>query len=174
VSDDPKDKATGWIYLLVDWKNCSAMDEVDRVANRVSLAALTGLLGGVSLATYKGSSIPRTSLSMAASFAIVGTACFGLERLSNVVMRQVNVENSDNKHEQMALYASHAIGGMVGGGITAAIFQQRPIPGMILCTPLMLGIALAELTFKAAREERLQEMLAKSQGSSVEHDQGSS
>lgn len=154
--------------------NCSAMDEVDRVANRVSLAALTGFLGGVSLATYKGSSIPRTSLSMAASFAIVGTACFGLERLSYVVIRQLNVDNNDNKQNQMAFYASHAIGGMAGGGITAAIFQQRPIPGMILCTPLMLGIALAEQTFEAAREERLQEILAKSKGSSVGNDQGSS
>jgi hypothetical protein len=111
---------------------------------------------------------------MAASFAMVGTACFGLERLSNVIMRQVHVENNDNEQKQMTFYASHAIGGMAGGGITAAIFQQRPIPGMILCTPLMLGIALAEQMFEAAREKRLQEMLAKSEASSIEKNHASS
>lgn len=146
------------------------MDEVDRVANRVSLAALAGLLGGASLATYKGSSIPRTALSVAASFAMVGTACFAFERLSNVAMRQVVDTISEKDHKTMALYASHAIGGMAGGGITAALFQQRPIPGMILCTPLMLGIALAEQAFETAKDERLQEMLAKSKGSSDENE----
>lgn len=148
------------------------MDEVDRVANRVSLAALAGLLGGASLATLKGSSIPRTAVSVAASCALVGTACFGLERLSNVAMRQVADTVSDKDRKTMALYASHAIGGMVGGGITAALFQQRPIPGMVLCTPLMLGIALAEQAFETAKEERLQEMLAKSKGSSDENEAG--
>jgi hypothetical protein len=150
------------------------MDEVDRVAHRVTLSALAGLLGGASLATLKGSSIPRNSLSMATSCALVGTACFGFERLSNVAMRQIvlaaeNNTSDNNENTSTLLYASHAIGGMVGGGITGALFQHRPIPGMILCTPLMLGIALAEQAFETARKERLSEMLAKSKSSSNEN-----
>jgi tartrate dehydratase alpha subunit/fumarate hydratase class I-like protein len=87
-------------------------------------------------------------------------------------MRQVVDTMSDKETKSMAFYASHAIGGMVGGGITAALFQQRPIPGMFLCTPLMLGIALAEQAFETAKEARLQEMLAMSKGSSDENETG--
>jgi hypothetical protein len=153
------------------------MDEVDRVAHRVTLSALAGLLGGASLATLKGSSIPRNALSMATSCALVGTACFGFERLSNVAMRQTvlaaeNSTSDNNERTSTLLYASHAIGGMVGGGITGALFQHRPIPGMILCTPLMLGIALAEQAFETARKERLSEMHAKSKSSSNENEGG--
>ena len=56
-------------------------------------------------------------------------------------------------------YASHALGGMIGGGITGALFLHRPIPGMMLCTPVMIGVAYAELCFEKERQERLRQLL---------------
>jgi len=137
------------------------MEEVDRVAGRVLLAALSGLLGGAALATYKGSPLPKTSVSMAASCALVGTACFGFERLSNVALRQV-VDTKNEQIRERVFFGSHALGGMVGGGITGALFQHRPIPGMMLCTPLMIGVAFAEQMFEKERQERLRQQLARS------------
>lgn len=137
------------------------MDQVDRVAGRVSLAALTGLVGGAAIATYKGHPLPKTCISTAVSFALVGTACFGFERLSTVVIRQLTMAPSsqEDPNTEQVFYASHALGGMIGGGITGALFQHRPIPGMMLCTPLMIGVAYAELCFEKERKERLRQLL---------------
>lgn len=138
------------------------MDEVDRVAGRVSLAAMAGLLGGVALATYKGHPLLKTSVSVAASCALVGTACFGFERLSNLALRQIIIvnNNTDEQTQQRVFYASHAIGGMIGGGITGALFQRRPLPGMALCVPLMVGVAYAEEKYAEERQERLRQLMA--------------
>lgn len=95
---------------------------------------------------------------MAASFALVGTACFGFERLSNVAIRQMATSSQEDSNEQV-FYASHALGGMIGGGIAGALFQHRPIPGMLLCTPVMVGVAYAELCFEKERQERLRQLL---------------
>ena len=133
------------------------MDEVDRVAFRVSMAGLTGCVGGVSLATLKGYPMLQSAFTTATSCAMVGTACFGFERLANVAMRKV-VDTRDEQTKTIVFYASHAIGGMIGGAITSTLFQRRPLPGMILCTPLMLGVAFAELSFEAERQKRLEEM----------------
>ena len=138
------------------------MDEVDRVAARMSLATLSGLLGGAALATYKGSPLLKTSISMAVSCALVGTACFGFERLSNVALQQFVDTTKDEQPEQRVLYASHALGGMIGGGIAGALFQRRPIPGMMLCTPIMVCVAFAEEKFEEERQERLRQLMAKS------------
>lgn len=156
------------------------MDEIDRVAARVSLAALSGLVGGAALATYKGSPLPKTSVSMAVSCALVGTACFGFERLSNVALQQVVVPMDDKNNddtEKRLFYGSHALGGMIGGGIAGALFQHRPIPGMLLCTPIMIGVAFAEEKFQEERQLRLQQhlLINKSEGAtqSVSDDEGS-
>lgn len=149
------------------------MDEVDRVAGRVSLAALSGLLGGAALATYKGHPLPKTSVFMAVSCALVGTACFGFERLSNVTLRQF-VDANDDQSEKRLFYGSHALGGMIGGGITGALFQRRPIPGMMLCTPIMIGVAFAEQKFEEERQKRLRQLMATAEETSpVAADTGS-
>ena len=141
------------------------MDEVDRVAGRMSLAALSGLLGGAALATYKGSPLPKTCVSMAMSCAVVGTACFGFERLSNVALRHV-VGTNDKGTKTKALYGSHALGGMVGGGIAGALFQRRPVPGMVLCTPIMVAVAFAEEKFEEKRQERLRKVMSQAEENS--------
>ena len=61
---------------------------IDHIAARVSASAMTGLGCGAAYGTYKGFPIFKTSMSTAFSFALVSTACFGMERLANVILLQ--------------------------------------------------------------------------------------
>lgn len=140
------------------------MEEVDRVANRVSIAAVSGLIAGAAFATHRGASVPRTAVSVAASCALIGTACFGTERIANMTMKQVAPTNDPKTNARM-LYVSHAIGGFAGGGITGGLFQRHPVPGMILFAPVMMAFAWAELRLEQEREERLREFVQVDQDS---------
>ena len=127
--------------------------EVERVSNRMTVAGIAGVVVGAAMATRKGLPVAKTAFIMGANCAIVGTACFGLERVSNVALRQVMMD------DERRLYYSHAIGGATGGGLVGALFQFRVIPGIIAFTPAMLMVALAEIKFEEARSERLSKYL---------------
>lgn len=134
------------------------MDEVDRVASRVSLSALIGLVGGAAVATYRGAHVPKASLSTAGSCALLGTVCFGIERLSNVTIKSLSSKDDDNHTNHTTtrrLYASHALGGLTGGGIAGGIFQRQPLSGMALLTPIMCIVAFSESKLEEKRREKL-------------------
>jgi hypothetical protein len=138
------------------------MDDVQRVANRMTVSFVTGMLGGSTMAMARGLPVRNTAFSMATSFAMVGTACFGLERVSNLAMRQVL--SSETKQDQnFQLYISHGLGGAVGGGLLGALFHFRAAPGILMFTPAMLAVAFGEIKFEEARQVRLQKMLEEAQ-----------
>mmetsp|Transcript_5028 Transcript_5028/g.8839 ORF Transcript_5028/g.8839 Transcript_5028/m.8839 type:complete len:153 (-) Transcript_5028:391-849(-) len=137
------------------------MDHVDHIAHRVSAAALSGLFLGAGMAVHRGSPVPRTAMSVAASCAMIGTACFGIERIASLIQDRVigPAAAGDTTHTQF--YTSHAFGGLVGGGIAGYLFQRKPFGGMMLFTPVMMTFALLELTLNEYREERLRMLLSK-------------
>lgn len=141
------------------------MDQIDHVANRMSLAALSGLVVGASLATYKGSNIIKTAISVSSSFALCGTACFGSERIAyNVLNLYLTPDNEHIQYYRLSehknkLLLSHSLGGAVGGMICGGLFQGRLMAGIFLFTPIMLGVAFTEITFLEYREKRLQEIV---------------
>lgn len=130
------------------------MEDIDRVANRMTISFVAGLVGGGTMAIFKGAPVPKTSLSVAASCALVATACFGLERISNVALRTANVSDATTQ-----FYASHAVGGVAGGALTGLLFQSRAVPGVLLFTPAMMLIAFGEIQFEQARQARLLRLL---------------
>lgn len=130
------------------------MEDIDRVANRMTISSVAGLVGGATMAIHKGSPVLKSSVSVAMSCALVSTACFGIERLSNVALRSANVADPST-----AFYASHALGGSVGGALTGALFQSRMMPGVLLFTPAMVLVAFGEIQFEKARQARLLRLL---------------
>ena len=134
------------------------MDQIDHVMNRVSLAACTGLLVGGSVATYRGAPLHKTSLSVALSFALTGTACFGAERLTYNAIHLLGPTEID---KQTKLYASHCFGGIVGGGICGGLYKGQPFAGALMFTPILLGVAYAELLREDYKKDRIRELQSK-------------
>ena len=128
------------------------MNEIDHVAARVSLSALSGLAGGSIYASWKGLPLRSTSFKIASSFAIVGTALFGLERIGYVTLQ------NQMEGERRKLLTSHSFAGVTGGALNGYLYHKKPLQGMFYFVPLMLGIAFAELTWEKTRQDRLQEI----------------
>ena len=128
------------------------MDEIDYVANRVGSLTLSGFFGGAAYATYKGFPRRATALKVAASCAIVTTTIFTAERFFNVAMRE-HIKDSHRLH-----LSSYAFGGVFGGSLNGFLYQNKPIRGMFVFTPLMIGIGTIELQAKKIRQERSNEI----------------
>ena len=135
----------------------SIMDEVDRVAARVAISTVAGLTLGASIAIFKGAPIGRTAMSVSASCALASTACFGTERVANTAIRRLSGGNEPTTRD----FASHGIGGVVGGGIAGGLFQGRVLSGSLLFTPIMLAVAYGELRADEYKRERLNHLLDK-------------
>ena len=128
------------------------MDEIDYVATRVGSLALSGFFGGATYATYKGFHRRNTALKAAASCAIVGTSLFAAERFANVVMRE-HIKDNSRLH-----LSSYAFGGVFGGAFNGLLYQNKPIRGMIVFVPFMLGIGIIELEIKRRGKKRFDEL----------------
>lgn len=131
------------------------MEQVDRVASRVSLCAVTGLFGGATFATFKGLPRRSTSLKVAGSFALVSTALFGIERVAYYVAMDGQMESGRRK-----ILTSHAFAGVFGGGLNGYLYQKKPLRGMFYFIPLMMGVAFLELKWEGKKQQRLQNLLA--------------
>jgi hypothetical protein len=150
----------------------STLTIIDHLAARVTASATTGLACGAAFATYKGYPVPKTSLSAAASCALISTACFGMERFAygvlcrgNVLMREFNkADDGENSTEATMstspniIYGSHALGGLLGGGIVGYLYQGNPFRGAIVLMPLMLGLSFVELYLDEYREHRIRQL----------------
>lgn len=163
------------------------MNQIDHISNRVTICTLTGLGMGASTATYKALPLFQTSISIAASFALTSTACCIPERLiyhasfyvverqqeqtpakngnNNVHNNNDNIslsfynDNYDNPIERQRLITSHIGGGILGGTISGSLYQRRfSWTGMLVFTPIMVGVAYTELYLQRYRRQRLQEL----------------
>ena len=135
------------------------MDEVDSVANRVGALTLSGFFGGAAYATLKGFPRRATALKVAASCALVGTSLFTAERLANMVMRGEQIKGGSNDQTQTRLtLSSYAFGGVFGGAMNGFLYQNKPVRGMMVFVPFMLGIGIIELELKRRKQRRLEEL----------------
>jgi hypothetical protein len=128
------------------------MDEIDYVANRVGLLSFSGLLVGAAWATLKGFPRRAMALKVAGSCAIVGTTLFTAERLANVAMRE-HIKESSRLH-----LSSYAFGGVFGGALNGLLYQSKPVRGMVVFAPFMLGIGIIELEVKRRKQKRFDEL----------------
>lgn len=125
------------------------MDHVDRVANRVTLCALVGLGGGSCLATFRGYPLQSTAIKVASSCAIVATGLFVSERVAYVALR------NETQNERHLVLGSHAMGGLMGGGLNGYLYHRQPIRGMFVFLPIMLGVGFLELEWERRRQARI-------------------
>lgn len=143
------------------------MEYLDRVANRVSLSALTGFVAGSAYATFTGLPLRATSIKVAGSCAIVGTALFGAERLAYVAMK----DQIDS--ERRLVLTSHSFSGLMGGGLNGYLYHKKPLRGMFFFLPTMMVVGFLELAWEQQRQARIQEvndaadLLAKDMGRDV-------
>jgi hypothetical protein len=56
------------------------------------------------------------------------------------------------------IYGSHALGGLLGGGIVGYLYQGKPFRGAIVLMPLMLGLSFVELYLDEYREHRIRQL----------------
>ena len=147
------------------------MNEIDRLSNRVSTFAFAGLLTGASTATYKALPIFNTSVTTAISFALTSTACLIPERIiyhssfhflakeeEKSVMEgsTSTIDNGVNDIERKRLIGSHIGGGVIGGFLSGSLFQKKiSFKGIAVFTPIMIGVAFAELQLQDYRRQRL-------------------
>ena len=129
---------------------------LDHLTARMTASATAGLGCGIIYSTYKGLPMAKTSLSAAASCALISTACFGAERLAYGVIHKVT--GKDSSTTPNILYGSHIMGGFCGGGVVGFLYQGNPFRGIILLTPLMLGIGQLEIILDGYRESRKQQI----------------
>lgn len=138
-------------------------DHLDHLTRRVTVSALAGLFLGGSHAIYRGYPAPRASLQVSVSCALAGTACFGIERMAHILLdKLINSSAGDmdrNDIQKKSLYVSHAVGGVLGGGLLGGIFQRRFISGTLLFTPLMIGAAYSDIQFQNWKQEKIRKMI---------------
>jgi hypothetical protein len=133
------------------------MEHVDRVAARVFYGALTGFVGGAAYATLKGLPLRATSLKVAGSFALVGTALFGMEQVAYAALKG-KLESERQLH-----LTTHAFAGVAGGGLNGYLYQRKPLRGMFCFVPVMIGIAVLEIQWEKNKQERVRTLLVEEQ-----------
>ena len=152
-----------------------ALAVLDHVAMRVTASTITGLGCGAAYSTLKGYPIFKTSVSTAVSFALVSTACFGMERVASIILKQSSaiiyndsdevkrIESTgsiiDSPINPKLIYGSHFLGGLMGGSVVGGLFQGKPLAGAFLLAPIMLGIGKIEVSLDEYKSERLQQLV---------------
>ena len=140
------------------------METVDHITHRVTSGFGCGLAIGSCFATFQGLPILPTTISMASSFALASTACFIPERIfyhSSFYLlpkQQISDEISSLDREQLRLYASHGLGGICGGSISGFLYKRKPFSGVLLFTPLMIGVAFCERKLQNYKVNRIREL----------------
>jgi hypothetical protein len=133
--------------------------ERERVAGRMMLLGAAGVVGGAVRAMYSGGSpVMRATFMAGTSCCMVGTAIFGAESLAYLALQRIHQATGTKEAHGRDLLISHGVGGLCGGALVGGLFQHRVMPGMILFTPLMLGVAVAEIKFLEMRGARIKEL----------------
>jgi hypothetical protein len=137
------------------------MEEIDRLASRVTAVGCLGALAGIGIGLFKGHHrIARTAGLTAFSCALCGTACLGTERLAaNAGQYLLGSDNIKSNYRWPATFASHAVGGWAGGAFVGGLYMGRPTRGIIFFVPLMTLFGMGELMFEDMRVERLRQII---------------
>ena len=130
---------------------------------RVALAALVGGTGGLTLAVLRGYHIPvRTTGLTALSCAASATACFGCERFVDMALTwnlsSSSLSSQPREGERLRRYASHAMGGMLGGSLLGLLFIRKPVRGALLFTPMMIVAAVVDDKMTALQRSKESEL----------------
>ena len=147
------------------------MDEVDHVSSRVGLCSAIGLVSGAAYSAYKGLPRRATSIKVCISWTLVGTALFTTERIGHVFFQRTITGSSGggtgNGMNRRVVLTSHAFSGISGGGILGYLYQRQPVRGMVVFTPIMLGVGFLELYWndlKVNRWSKLQQQIKNDKG----------
>lgn len=140
-------------HLIFYLQQEHSMDDVDRVALRVTLSAILGSLGGIATAMYRGHPMPRSVGLTALSCAMTATACFGAERCAASVSK--NMFHHEDNHWDTVLMC-HGFGGIVGGSILGSLYIGKPAHGIVFFVPVMLFIGTGEKLYADFRDEAIQ------------------
>jgi hypothetical protein len=127
------------------------MEDFDRASARTTAFGAFGGLIGIGTALHKGHPVPRTVGLTALSFAMVGTALFGTERLAAVAMRGGPLE--DELGRTAFLMLTHATAGFFGGSLLGALYKGSPLQGATLFVPMMTGFGFVESMFQDMVDE---------------------
>jgi len=137
---------------------------MDYMSARVSLAAATGGISGLTLAHYRGYHFPaRTVAHTAMSTAMAATACYGMERIAHHAATTALRLQDGRWSENSLRYASHAAGGLLGGALLGSLYIRKPIRGALFFTPIMLGTAALEHKLAALRQAKQLEFVQQQQ-----------
>eukprot|EP00538_Stauroneis_constricta_P014262 CAMPEP_0119562072 /NCGR_PEP_ID=MMETSP1352-20130426/19440_1 /TAXON_ID=265584 /ORGANISM="Stauroneis constricta, Strain CCMP1120" /LENGTH=125 /DNA_ID=CAMNT_0007610417 /DNA_START=51 /DNA_END=428 /DNA_ORIENTATION=+ len=117
---------------------------------------LAGLVGGGIGAVLSGYPKRATALKVAMSFGLVSTTLFGMERLAYVGLSQYGPEKMS---ENRLLRTSHAFSGVFGGAINMGLYQGRPLVGVVMFLPIMMGVSQIEIMVQEERRRRIQQLL---------------
>ncbi|KAL7559087.1 hypothetical protein ACA910_017502 [Epithemia clementina (nom. ined.)] len=102
----------------------------------------------------RGHYLGRSTVLTAASCAMTGTICFGIERLAFVAIQASPIEATRDIPRLYVLLATHTIGGTLGGALLGAVYNRRPINGMFALMPLMFLIGYGESKFQDLVDEK--------------------
>lgn len=140
-----------------DSKSSQFFHVLDHASYRVTSTTFTGVLVGLCYGTYKGLPLGATTISMTSSFALVSTACFVPERIFFMSSFRIK-EKGNDECEKMRLLISHVLGGFVGGSVTGGLFKGKPLPGILLLTPIMTAVGFGEIRLEEYRLRRMKEL----------------
>lgn len=140
-----------------DFTSSKFFRALDHAVFRVSSSTCTGMFVGLCYGTYKGLPLGATTISMTSSFALVSTACFVPERI--IFHTSFKIQEMGNEtDEKIRLLISHGVGGMIGGAVAGGLFKGKPLPGMLLLTPIMIAVAFGEMRLQEYKIRRLKEL----------------
>mmetsp|Transcript_4019 Transcript_4019/g.10605 ORF Transcript_4019/g.10605 Transcript_4019/m.10605 type:complete len:170 (-) Transcript_4019:546-1055(-) len=134
------------------------MQHVDRVASRVSLMCVAGLVAGATGAAVAGYPRRATALKVAMSLGMVSTSVLVLERIAYVGLAPMMPNE-----EKRRFRTSHAFGGVFGGAVNGYLYQRRPMRGIVLFAPLMLAVSQMEIMYDEQRNRRIQQIISEQQ-----------
>ena len=83
----------------------------------------------------------------------VATACFGSERIVNIMYRNFFLKNN-LESAQDTVMLSHGVGGVLGGTVLGGLYNGKPLHGVLFIAPLMLLAGYGTDLYYNMRNER--------------------
>jgi hypothetical protein len=125
------------------------------ISNRVCISSFLAAFNGGIHGMYKGHPAARSAYLSASSTAMCASALFTVERLAAYGIAAAT-GSDPNSREPFFLLQTHAIGGILGGAQAGYTYTQKPLRGVLIFLPLMIGIAGLEMMYGNIKNEKMQ------------------